>query len=194
MQGLFAHGGASQSAATRSPETRKIEVNLLEGLGNGLRSNGLRRPYGSPATAPGGLRGNEFVGCQGLALKDGEVVPACYQRQYRAEESSTMAGVIERARDEGIIHSRTGHAAGFLRHQGCRRSPEGERAVLERQLRQRFGLLAPEVAVTAEPSICARFGRDPWVRWRAWILVFSSVEMTNSSSRRGIPFQPGPKT
>ena len=45
-----------------------------------------------------------------------------------------MAGVIERARDEGI-------------RQGIRQGRvEGERAVLERLLRRRFGLLAPEVA------------------------------------------------
>ena len=48
-----------------------------------------------------------------------------YQRQY-PEESNIMAGVIQRARDEGM--------------------QEGERRVLERQLRRRFGLLAPEIA------------------------------------------------
>ena len=48
-----------------------------------------------------------------------------YQHQYR-EDSSTMAGVIQRARDEGRV--------------------EGERTLLETLLRQRFGLLSPEVA------------------------------------------------
>ena len=49
-----------------------------------------------------------------------------------------MAGVIERARDEGIQQGM---------QQGMQQGRvEGERAVLERQLRQRFGLLAPEVA------------------------------------------------
>ena len=56
-----------------------------------------------------------------------------YQRQY-PEESSTMAGVIERARDEGM-------------QQGMRQGRvEGERAVLERLLRRRFGLLSTAVA------------------------------------------------
>ena len=50
------------------------------------------------------------------------------------KESSTVAGVIERARDEGM-------------QQGMQQGRvEGERAVLERQLRQRFGLLSPEIA------------------------------------------------
>ena len=56
-----------------------------------------------------------------------------YQRQY-PEESTTMAGVIQRARDEGM-------------QQGMQQGRvEGERVVLERQLRRRFGLLPPEVA------------------------------------------------
>ena len=41
-----------------------------------------------------------------------------------------MAGVIERARDEGMQQGRV----------------EGERAVLQRQLRRRFGLLSPGIA------------------------------------------------
>ena len=41
-----------------------------------------------------------------------------------------MAGVIERARDEGMQKGRV----------------EGERAVLQRLLRRRFGLLSPEIA------------------------------------------------
>ncbi len=45
-----------------------------------------------------------------------------------------MAGVIQRARDEGM-------------QQGMRQGRvEGERAVLERLLRRRFGLLSPEIA------------------------------------------------
>ena len=49
-----------------------------------------------------------------------------------------MAGVIERARDEGIQQGM---------QQGMQQGRvEGERAVLERQLRQRFGLLSPEIA------------------------------------------------
>ena len=53
-----------------------------------------------------------------------------------------MAGVIERARDEGM---RQGMRQGM--QQGMRQGRvEGERAVLERLLRRRFGLLPPEVA------------------------------------------------
>ena len=59
-----------------------------------------------------------------------------YQRQYR-EDSSTMAGVISRAREEGM---QQGMQQGM--DQG---RVEGERAVLERLLRRRFGLLSPEV-------------------------------------------------
>ena len=45
-----------------------------------------------------------------------------------------MAGVIQRARDEGM-------------QQGMRRGRvEGERAVLQRLLRRRFGLLSPGIA------------------------------------------------
>ena len=43
-----------------------------------------------------------------------------YESEF-AEESATMTGMIQRARDEGRV--------------------EGERAILERQLRRRFGFL-----------------------------------------------------
>ena len=60
-----------------------------------------------------------------------------YRQQCR-EDSSTMAGIISRAREEGM-------------QQGIERGMqqgrvEGERAVLERLLQRRFGLLSPEVA------------------------------------------------
>ena len=60
-----------------------------------------------------------------------------YERDY-AEESKAMAGMIQRARDEG-------------RHEGLERGVrqgrvQGERAVLERLLRRRFGLLPAGVA------------------------------------------------
>ena len=57
-------------------------------------------------------------------------------RRYASEypkESTAMAGVIQRARDEGI---QTGIQKG--RQEGRQ---EGERAILERQLQRRFGLL-----------------------------------------------------
>ena len=72
-----------------------------------------------------------------------------YQSDY-AEESTVMAGVIQRARDEGRregMHQgmergvRQGRAEG--RNEG---RVEGERAVLERQLRHRFGRLSPGAA------------------------------------------------
>ena len=49
-----------------------------------------------------------------------------------------MAGVISRAREEGM---QQGMQQGM--DQG---RVEGERALLERQLRRRFGMLSPEVA------------------------------------------------
>ena len=56
-----------------------------------------------------------------------------YRRQY-PEESSTMAGMFQRARDEGM-------------QQGMSRGRvEGERALLRRLLRRRFGFLSPETA------------------------------------------------
>ena len=73
-----------------------------------------------------------------------------------------MAGVISRAREEGMQRGmEQGIEQGIERgmqqgiEQGMRRGMqrgmkqgrvEGERALLERQLRRRFGLLAPEVA------------------------------------------------
>ena len=63
-----------------------------------------------------------------------------YRQQYR-EDSSTMAGIISKAREEGIEQ---GIEQGM--QQGMRQGRvEGERALLKRQLRRRFGLLSPEV-------------------------------------------------
>ena len=56
-----------------------------------------------------------------------------YRRQF-PEESNAMAGVIQRARVEGMER---GMEQGRV---------EGERAVLERQLKRRFGLLPPAAA------------------------------------------------
>ena len=54
-----------------------------------------------------------------------------------------MAGVIARARDEGM-------------QQGMRQGRiEGERALLERQLRRRFGFLSPEVAERLDQASAA---------------------------------------
>ena len=60
-----------------------------------------------------------------------------YRRRH-PEEGSIVTGFFQRARDEGIEQ-------GIER--GMRRGrAEGERAVLERQMRRRFGRLSPEVA------------------------------------------------
>lgn len=58
-----------------------------------------------------------------------------YEREH-PQENTTMAGIIQRARDEG-------------RHQG---RVEGGRAVLERQLRRRFGLLPPGIVERLEQA------------------------------------------
>ena len=72
-----------------------------------------------------------------------------YQRQYR-EDSSTMAGVISKAREEGLQRGiQQGIQQGM--EQGMQQGMdqgrvEGERALLERLLRRRFGFLSPEIA------------------------------------------------
>ena len=50
-----------------------------------------------------------------------------------------MAGVIQRARDEGMEQGRV----------------EGERAILERQLKRRFGLLPPATALRLDGASTA---------------------------------------
>ena len=58
-----------------------------------------------------------------------------------------MAGVIARARDEGMQQGM---------QQGMRQGRvEGERAVLERQLRRRFGFLSPEVVERLDQASAA---------------------------------------
>ncbi len=104
----------------RSPQTRKVEVyaQAVRGLLELEPDGGKRAKYLEFIDIYAGLTDNEF---------------RRYQRQY-PEESTTMAGVIQRARDEGMQQGmQQGHV-------------EGERAVLERQLRRRFGLLSPEIA------------------------------------------------
>ena len=65
-------------------------------------------------------------------------------RQQHPEESSIMVGLNQRARDEG-------------RQEGVR---QGERAVLERLLRRRFGALPPEIG--------ARLGGAAEAELEAW--------------------------
>ena len=74
-----------------------------------------------------------------------------YRRQY-PEESSTMAGMFQRAREEGMQQGvQQGIERGVQQgieqgiEQGMNRGRvEGERALLRRQLRRRFGVLSPE--------------------------------------------------
>ena len=104
----------------RSPEVRKVEVyaQAVRGLLALEPDGGRRAKYIEFIDIYAGLTHNEF---------------RRYQRQY-PEESTTMAGVIQRARDEGM-------------QQGIHRGRvEGERAVLERLLRRRFGPLSPAIA------------------------------------------------
>ena len=104
----------------RSSEDRKVEVyaEAIRGLLALERDSDKRAKYIEFIDIYAGLTDNEY---------------RRYQRQYR-EDSSTMAGVISRAREEGM---QRGMEQGRV---------EGERAVLERLLRRRFGLLSPEVA------------------------------------------------
>ena len=70
-----------------------------------------------------------------------------YRRQY-PKESRTMAGIVQRARDEGMQQGiERGLSQGIERglSQGISQGRvEGERALLRRQLRRRFGSLSPE--------------------------------------------------
>ena len=112
----------------RRPETRKVEVyaQAVRGLLALERDAGKRAKYIEFIDIYAGLTDNEF---------------RRYQQQY-PEESTAMAGVIQRARDEGV---QQGMQQGMQR--GMRQGRvEGERVVLERQLRRRFGPLSPAIA------------------------------------------------
>ena len=73
-----------------------------------------------------------------------------YERDY-AEESTAMAGAIQRARDEG--------------------RQEGTRTVLERQLQRRFGLLPPRVAERLR-----RASADDLENWAGQVLDADSLD------------------
>ena len=109
----------------RSPKRRRVEVyaDAVSGLLELEPDPGRRAKY------------LEFIDMY-AALTDNEY--RRYRRLY-AEESNAMAGVIQRARDEGMERGmRQGRVEGM--EQG---RVEGERAVLERLLRRRFGMLPP---------------------------------------------------
>ena len=117
-----------------TPENRRVEVyaEAVRGLLALERDSDKRAKYIEFIDIYAGLTDNEY---------------RRYQRQYR-EDSSTMAGVISRAREEGM---QRGMQQGRV---------EGERALLERQLRRRFGLLSPEIA--------ARLGRASAADLETW--------------------------
>ena len=106
-----------------SPENRKVEVyaQAVRGL-LALEPDGSKRAkYMEFIDIYAGLTENEF---------------RRYQKQY-PEETSIMAGAFQRARDEARQQGM---------QQGMRQGRvEGERAVLERLLRRRFGLLSSDV-------------------------------------------------
>ena len=123
----------------RSPEIRKVEVyaHAVRGLLALERDTDKRAKYLEFIDIYASLTENEF---------------RRYQRQY-PKESATMAGVIARARDEGMQQGmQQGMQEGRI---------EGERAVLERQLRRRFGLLSPEVAERLSQASAADL--ETWV-------------------------------
>ncbi len=108
----------------RRSENRKVEVyaQAVRGLLALEPDGGKRAKYLEFIDIYASLTENEF---------------RRYQRQY-PEESTTMAGVIARARDEGMQQGmQRGMKQGHI---------EGERTLLERQLRRRFGLLSPKIA------------------------------------------------
>ena len=117
----------------RSPKRRRVEVyaDAVSGLLELEPDPGRRAKY------------LEFIDMY-AALTDNEY--RRYRRLY-PEESNAMAGVIQRARDEGMERGmRQGRVEGMEqgRVEGMERGRvEGERAVLERLLRRRFGMLPP---------------------------------------------------
>ena len=111
-----AHAARINLPNLQSQEDRKVEVyaQAIRGLLTLERDGDRRAKYIEFIDIYAGLTDNEY---------------RRYRQQYR-EDSSTMAGIISRAREEGMQQGRV----------------EGERAVLERLLQRRFGLLSPEVA------------------------------------------------
>lgn len=100
----------------RSPETRKVEIyaQAIRGLLTLEQDHGKRAKY------------VDFIDIY-AALTENQ--RRRYRRQY-PEEGATMAGIVQRARNEGMQQGRI----------------EGERMVLERQLRRRFGIVSPDIA------------------------------------------------
>jgi len=80
-----------------------------------------------------------------------------YEEQY-PQEGKTMAGIVQRARDEG--------------------EQQGERKLLRRQLRRRFGLLPPE----ADERI-GRASRRDLESWAENVLDASTLDEVFDSNR-----------
>ena len=121
----------------QSSEHRRVEVyaEAIRGLLELERDSDKRAKYIEFIDIYAGLTDNEF---------------RRYQQQYR-EDSSTMAGVISRAREEGM---QRGMEQGM--QQGMQQGRvEGERVVLERLLKRRFGLLSPAVAARLQQASAA---------------------------------------
>ena len=140
----------------QSPPNRKVEI--YDAAVNGLLTlepdPDKRAKYVDFIDIYAGLTDNEY---------------RRYRQQY-PEDSSTMAGIISRAREEGMQQGM---------QQGMRRGRvEGERALLERLLLRRFGLLAPEVA--------ARLGQasaDDLETWAENVLDAPTIEDVFDSGR-----------
>ena len=149
-------------------EHRKVEVyaEAIRGLLELERDGHKRAKYIEFIDIYAGLTDNEF---------------RRYQRQYR-EDSSTMAGVISRAREEGMQRGmEQGMEQGIQQgiQQGMDQGRvEGERTILERQLRRRFGLLSPKVA--------ERLGQASAADLESWaenVLDASTLDDVFNSSR-----------
>ncbi|MDE0003081.1 MAG: DUF4351 domain-containing protein, partial [Rhodospirillaceae bacterium] len=144
----------------QSPKNRKVETYAAatKGLLTLEQDSDKRAKYMEFIDFYAGLTDNEY---------------RRYRQQY-PEDSSTMAGIISRAREEGM---QQGIEQGM--QQGMRRGRvEGERALLERQLRRRFGRLAPEVA--------ARLGQasaDDLETWADKVLDAPTIDDVFDSGR-----------
>ena len=116
----------------QSPDHRKVEVyaQAVQGLFSLEQDGDKRAKYIEFIDIYAGLTDNEF---------------RLYQQRF-PEESNTMAGVIQRARDEGMRQGRIeGRVEGRVEGEQQGRV-EGERTVLERLLQRRFGILSSGIA------------------------------------------------
>ena len=108
-----------------------------------------RAAHGLRAVEPDGTKLAKYLRFIDIYAALTENEQETYRRRY-PEESKTMAGMIQRAHDEGVRQGmRAGRDEGMRqgRDEGMREGRvDGERTVLERLLRRRFGRLPPAVA------------------------------------------------